>query len=45
MKSFTDWMNEGTVRDSEDSGFKITKSLKLADGTELSIQASHGHYC
>lgn len=45
MKSFTDWMNEGTVRDSEESGFKITKKLKLADGTELSIQASDGYYC
>lgn len=45
MKTFTDWMTEGSWKDNEDYGFKMTKKLKLADGTELSIQASDGHYC
>lgn len=45
MKRFTDWMNEGIVKDNEMYGYKMTKQLKMADGTLMSIQASDGHYC
>jgi hypothetical protein len=49
IKKFTDWMNEGfcgrVVPDSSYEGFQITKKLVLMDGTELSIQAGHSHYC
>lgn len=43
MKTFTDYMNEGVVDYFGD--FRRCKKLELNDGTQLSIQASQGHYC
>ena len=48
-KDFTVWMNEGFCgtyfNDSPEHSAQLTKSLILADGTWLSIQAGRGHYC
>ena len=41
MKTFTDWMQEGRTK----QFFPNTRSLKLADGNTLSVQASKNHYC
>jgi len=42
MKSLTEWMNEGHI-----SGTYMQRCKKVLceDGTEISIQASSGHYC
>lgn len=46
-KPFTEWMNEGceTSGTFEIMGVQQTKTLKLKDGSSLSIQASRAHYC
>lgn len=48
-KDFTVWMNEGFcgtyVKGSPERSSQLTKSLTLADGTWLSIQAGRSHYC
>lgn len=41
-KTFTQWMQENKYPESQGGN---AKSLKLADGTTLSIQASRFHYC
>lgn len=53
MKTRNDWQNvmnenENYFReniDYPDNSYRMTQILKLLDGTELSIQASWGHYC
>lgn len=45
MKHFTEWMEEGRYKPLEETEYQQTCSLILTDGTTLSIQASHTHYC
>ncbi len=49
VKDFTVWMKEGFCgtyyKDDPDRSIQRSRSLLLADGTTLSIQASWGHYC
>lgn len=46
---FTEWMNRGFigefVANDTYSSYQRCKELRLADGTELSIQAGRTHYC
>lgn len=43
MKTLNDWLNEG--RKTESFGFSFTKRVICADGFNISIQSSDGHYC
>lgn len=44
-KHFTQWMQEGLHMHYPNQGIQQTRSLRLANGVSLSIQASSTHYC